>query len=151
MSTDAPCSICTALVSASADDPTVVYADDTWVVRVTEPVPVTGWLQMATRRHTADFSQLDDSEAATFGPVMRRVQRAMLETTGAQRVYMGSVCEHLHHFHASFFPRFDEMPGGVLSFDAFGLRGRANNGEFPHADPAEISRVAASIKSLLGV
>jgi diadenosine tetraphosphate (Ap4A) HIT family hydrolase len=141
------CIICNAF--EQADTSSWIYQDDTWVVRPTEPNPIPGWMQLATRRHTSDLSALDDHEAATLGPVMRRIQQALITASGALRVYTASLCEATPHFHVSLIPRMADMPAGATGFEVFDLLGRVRRNELPTADADVTATVLSTTRRLL--
>jgi diadenosine tetraphosphate (Ap4A) HIT family hydrolase len=70
------CPLCT----VDANDATVVFADERWLVRSVSATPaVAGWLILQARRHIADVSELDADEAATFGPMTQRFAHLLRE------------------------------------------------------------------------
>ncbi|MFN8635744.1 MAG: HIT family protein [Chloroflexota bacterium] len=146
MTDSKPCPIC-AFSDGSGDG--TVYQDEHWVVRTISPTPaVAGWLLMQARRHIGDSSEMSEAEAASFGPVLRRVSQVARESTGALRVYTGSLNEGSPHFHTHILPRLPEMPNGALGWNAFGLSALAQRGEV-RADPEVVQRVLAEIRDRL--
>ncbi len=67
---------------------------------------------LMTQRHVASFPQFDDTECATFGPLMQVLQRTLLDVTGALRIYIANMNESTPHFHCHIVPRLSEMPLG---------------------------------------
>ena len=136
------CSLCALATDADG----VVYYDDTWLVRSISSTPaVAGWLILQARRHVADPSELDATEAASFGPTVQRFAEALREITGALRVYIGSLNEGIPHFHCHLLPRLPEMPNNAVGWNAFALSDLARRGEV-RADPKEVSRVLAALR-----
>ncbi len=62
--------------------------------------------------HLTSFAELTEAEAASFGPFLRRVSRALQEVTGAVKTYTILFAEHLEHPHVHFHvvPRMSDMP-----------------------------------------
>jgi diadenosine tetraphosphate (Ap4A) HIT family hydrolase len=136
------CSLCA--VKTDADG--VVYHDQMWLVRSISSTPaVAGWLILQARRHVADPSELNPTEATTFGPLVQRFAATLREVTGALRIYIGSLNEGVPHFHCHLLPRLPEMPNDAIGWNAFALSDLARRGEV-RADPEEVSRVLAALR-----
>jgi diadenosine tetraphosphate (Ap4A) HIT family hydrolase len=87
---------------------------------------IEGWLVLILRRHAGAISELDEAEAAEFGPLVVRVSRALEETTGCERTYVSLFAEDPahRHVHVHVVPRFREQPDevrGVRVFSRLGL------------------------------
>jgi diadenosine tetraphosphate (Ap4A) HIT family hydrolase len=65
---------------------------------------------MASRVHADSFSDLPQEVVATFGPVVARVERAILGLGGVARVHLYRWGDGGSHFHVWFLPR----PLGML-------------------------------------
>jgi len=134
------------MCSISPDDDTVVFADDTWLVRSISSAPaIAGWLILQSRRHIADASEMNASESATYGPVLQRFSSLLRQVTGALRVYTGSLNEGVPHFHTHLLPRLPEMPNNALGWNAFALSDLARRGEL-RAPPEEVERVLSALR-----
>lgn len=145
------CKICRGVADGSASSKSWLYRDDVWVVRASPPSAVAGWMQLQTRRHATDVSQFNDTEAATFGTMLRRVQKALLEATGAERIYTASLCEGTRHFHVHLVPKYTHMPANATGFKAFDLLGKLRAGAIEPADESQtraiLDRVGYSLAS----
>jgi len=131
---------------AFVSDASVVYEDTTWIVRSVSSTPaVAGWLILQARRHVADVSELDSTEAASFGPLLQQVARRLRETTGALRIYTGSLNEGTPHFHTHLLPRLPQMPNDAIGWNAFGLSDLARRGEV-RAQPDDVQRVLQAVR-----
>ena len=67
-----PCGICTGQATAP------VWTDDQWTLHPPVGGSLLGAVWLASRAHADSFSDLPDEVAATFGPVVARVERAIL-------------------------------------------------------------------------
>ena len=92
---------------------------------------------------------MNAEEAASFGPLLQRVARLLRETTGALRIYTGSLNEGTPHFHTHLLPRLPQMPNNAIGWNAFALSDLARRGEL-RAAPDEVTRVTKSLRERLG-
>lgn len=131
------CPSCTPLDPA---DPLLVLADDSWTVQH-GPADTTraGSLKITSRRHLVDFVDLDDAEAVSFGPLLRRLDGAIRAETGAERVHLVSTRDRVQHFHAWLYPR--------LTSDT--TRGTAFLDSPQSSTPAATEAAAASLRARL--
>jgi len=135
------CALCLRL---AAEPP--LWRDAQWDVRPIEaPTGVAGWLLLTTRRHVATLAELDDAEAASLGPTVRRVHAALTAATAAARVYVACLAEAVPHVHVHLVPRADGAPPGFPLFDT---QRAARAGEV-RVDPAEVERIAAAVATAL--
>lgn len=65
-------------------------------------VAVEGWLVLVPRRHITSVADLTDDEAATLGPMLRRVSTALQEVMGCEKTYVVQFAEHPNHPHVHF-------------------------------------------------
>lgn len=78
---------------------TEVWSDDLWRLTSSEASEVAGFSYLEPRRHISDITELDGDEAATLGPTIATVSRAIKDATGAELVYVyvfGDGVPHLH-------------------------------------------------------
>jgi diadenosine tetraphosphate (Ap4A) HIT family hydrolase len=68
-----------------------------------------GYLFVETRRHVAEFGDLDLAEAASVGRLASRVSRALLQE-GAEHVYAAVIGHGVDHFHLHLIPRYPGTP-----------------------------------------
>ena len=94
-----PCGIC----GGSAT--TAVWHDDLWTLHppVGGSLPGTVWL--ASREHFDSFADMPASQAADFGRVAGRVERAILSLGDVARVHLYRWGDGGAHFHVWFLPR----------------------------------------------
>lgn len=71
-----------------------------------------GYLMVTPRRHSPDFAELADDEAAAMGRAMTRLSRA-LKSVGAERVYTLTVGHAWPHLHVHLVPRWPGTPDNV--------------------------------------
>lgn len=124
------------------DDPRdTVLRDEHWSV-VHGPGDVTrpGGLKIVARRHLVDFHELDDREAAGLGVLLRRLDAAVREVTGAERVHLVSTRDRVRHFHAWLYPRHAEDE----------LRGTTFLAAPQHATDDEVGAATRALRAALG-
>ena len=139
------CKACKSIARAEGSS-TFVYANDLWVLRHSgSPYPAVGWMTMHSRRHVANAAYFNDEETADFGPMVRRVSQALLEATGALRIYFASLSEATPHFHIHFVPRYE---GGPKQWKAFDDLARAREG-LVEVDPARVEQVIKTVGEIL--
>ncbi len=104
-----------------------------------------GYLILKPRRHVHELADLTDAEAATLGPVLRRLLRAMRPVLAPERIYVTSFAETVHHLHFHLIPRYADMPalGPDLMPDVFGGRWTC--------DAQSAARAAAQIREALAL
>jgi diadenosine tetraphosphate (Ap4A) HIT family hydrolase len=132
------CLICDHFARVSAD--ATVWSDADWIASGMSDVP--GWVMVATRQHSEGSWGLSDREAATAGPVLRALSRALKEAVGAERVHLMAQGEHAVHFHYLMTAR---GPGDTPIFDTAELARRSP----ALADRAQASAAAERIRTLL--
>jgi diadenosine tetraphosphate (Ap4A) HIT family hydrolase len=64
-----------------------------------------GTLFIESKRHFLDYAEMTDAEAASLGPVIRKVYRALRAQTEAERIYQVTLLEGVPHFHSWLVPR----------------------------------------------
>ncbi|MFE3794468.1 hypothetical protein KHQ06_31835 [Nocardia tengchongensis] len=83
-----------------------IHPDEHWLVAPGEPATtMPGALRITSRRHYVDFADMAAAEAATFGPLLSALDRALRATTDAERVHLVSTRDRVPHFHAWLYPR----------------------------------------------
>mmetsp|Transcript_14244 Transcript_14244/g.46489 ORF Transcript_14244/g.46489 Transcript_14244/m.46489 type:complete len:399 (-) Transcript_14244:98-1294(-) len=111
--------------------PVVIWSSRRWLLcHASLPAPIAGWCMLHTKRHVASPADFDDDEAAEFGPVLRRVQAALLAATDAPRIYACAMAETSPHFHMHLVPRPPDLDDDLRGFALFRLQAAAK------ADPA---------------
>lgn len=99
-----PCGICTGL----ATDP--VWSDEHWTLHPPVGGSLRGAVWLASRQHVDSFSDLSSSAALSFGPMVARVERAILSLGDVARVHLYRWGDGGSHFHVWLLPR----PLGML-------------------------------------
>ena len=141
------CGVCRSLRGAAAEKP--LYEDDLWHVRhLGAPHGLPGWMMLIAKRHVPGPAHFDDRETASFGPVLRHLEKKLEEITGALRIYTAALGESNPHFHCHMLPRYAEMPNGVKAWGAFDLERAARAGEIT-VDLAEVERLSAKYRDAL--
>jgi diadenosine tetraphosphate (Ap4A) HIT family hydrolase len=141
-----PCGVC-ALVARGAP----LFENEHWQLRHADaPYGVAGWMMLLSRRHVAGPAHFDDREAADFGLTLRRTSSALLQASGALRVYLAAMGESHPHFHCHLVPRMAETPNGVKAWGLFDLQRAAGAGEV-RVDEAEVRRISAEVVRRLAI
>ena len=105
----APCVVCETVADRFRPPGGVVYRDARFVAYGI-PSPVLGYVIVASRRHVRGLYDLDDAEAAAFGPLLIRIQRAQMAALGADHAYAFVLGDKVPHFHAHVVPRYADPP-----------------------------------------
>jgi diadenosine tetraphosphate (Ap4A) HIT family hydrolase len=94
-----PCGIC------GGESAPAVWSDDNWTLHppVGGSLPGTVWL--ASRVHVDSFADLPEAVAAAFGPVIARIERAILSLGDVGRVHVYRWGDGGAHFHVWLVPR----------------------------------------------
>ncbi len=133
----APCGICSREMSSE------VWSDEHWTLHpaVSGSLPGTVWL--ASRVHVDSFADLPPAEAAAFGPVVARVERAILSLGDIGRVHLYRWGDGGAHFHVWFIPR----PLGML--EASGMMLPLWEDVLPNVTDAELADAARRVAAAM--
>lgn len=71
-----------------------------------------GTLLIESYRHFLDFAELNEAEAASIGPLIKRFVGPIREAMNAPRVHVFSCMEGAEHFHVWLVPRVGEVSSG---------------------------------------
>lgn len=107
-----PCGLCD-WIARLDDDPELpqpIWADHDWVLCRATGVTIPGVVWLTSREHHDSFADLPDRLAAGYGPVVARIERAILGLGDIARVHVYRWGDGSSHFHVWFFPR----PLGML-------------------------------------
>jgi len=91
----------------------IIYQDDLWQLQHDiEPIALVGWLILKPLRHVEAFADLTPEEASAFGPLTRRVTRAMTEVLHPSKIYLSLYAEAagFAHVHVHLIPRYADTP-----------------------------------------
>jgi diadenosine tetraphosphate (Ap4A) HIT family hydrolase len=99
---------------------------------------------MASREHADSFSDLSDGTARSFGPIVARVERAILGLGGFARVHLYRWGDGGAHFHVWFLPR----PLGMV--DAAGMMLPLWEDVLPNVSNEELRAAAEKVAAALG-
>ena len=148
---DVECKTCKANRSELVAPGGVIHADELWQVEhMLEPLPMAGWLIVKPLRHVTAFADLTDDEAATFGPLVRRVMAALQRVTGAEKVYLCLFAEasgfvHLHFHLIPAMREWTREQRGPAVFELIGDAMRRGN----LVDPAVAASLADRVRTEL--
>ena len=90
-----------------------VYENDHWLAEPAGTPWGIGTMVVKTQAHREALWELTPNEAASLGPTLRAVSRAIVEALGAERVYLLMMVDAPpHHVHMLLLPRYpeDELP-----------------------------------------
>lgn len=142
MTTEPKCPFCTYAQR-------VYLESERWMLlRHADPVPVAGWMMLASRAHRAGLDELSPAEQSELGAVMAAIARAVREETLCARTYTIGFNEAVRHLHLHVIPR--HADDATTTSWALADRYRATaRGETPPADGAEAERRAVAIAARL--
>ena len=133
-----PCGICTGEATAA------VWSDERWTLHPPVGGSLPGAVWMASRVHADSFSDLPDDAVATFGPIVARVERAILSLGDIARVHLYRWGDGGAHFHVWFLPR----PLGML--EASGMMLPLWEDVLPSVPDDDLAAAARRIASAMG-
>ncbi len=128
-----------------------MYEDSHWrVEHIIEPIPMVGWLIAKPLRHVTSFAELTLDEAASFGPLMRRVVAALTAVLAPAKVYLClfAEAENFAHLHFHLIPRAPDLPPSRRGPGVFDLVAKAS-AEGNLADVSLAITVAHRVRDLL--
>lgn len=141
---DPGCKACRA--NAQVAETHLVWRDDFWVLRHTKPpYAALGWMTLHSQRHASALTLLSPEELADLGPTIARISQAIMDATGALRVYIASMTETTPHFHAHLVPRYE---GGPKGWEAYKLKEQAKLSP-PDVPDDAVARAIATVSRLL--
>jgi diadenosine tetraphosphate (Ap4A) HIT family hydrolase len=107
----APCTMCGWLADfEQSEHEKPIWYDDNWALCRAVGVTIPGVVWLASRAHHDSFADLPDTLAESYGPVVARIERAILGLGDIARVHVYRWGDGSAHFHVWFFPR----PLGML-------------------------------------
>jgi diadenosine tetraphosphate (Ap4A) HIT family hydrolase len=107
-----------------------IVADEYYRVQHGEPESSSpGAVKIVSRRHFIDFADMSQAEADAFGRLVSRLDRALRETTDAERVHLVSTRDRIPHFHAWLYPRANSSPLRGTAFLAAPQQGSLREAE----------------------
>jgi diadenosine tetraphosphate (Ap4A) HIT family hydrolase len=132
-----PCGICGGASTAA------LWSDDLWTLHapVNGSLPGTVWL--ASKEHFDSFADMPASQAADFGRVVGRVERAILSLGDVGRVHLYRWGDGGAHFHVWLLPR----PLGMV--EAAGMYLPIWEDVLPVVPDAELAAVATKVAAAM--
>jgi diadenosine tetraphosphate (Ap4A) HIT family hydrolase len=102
----------------------VIYGSSHWQAEHGVDRLVRGYVVLKPKRHVHELADLLPEEASTLGPALQVLLRAMRSALGAERIYVCSFAETVHHLHFHLIPRYADMPalGPNVMADLFAER-----------------------------
>jgi len=134
------CRIC----SGPAGEQTVIWSNSHWVLRNPGRTSLPGAVWLAAREHHDSFADLPANLSVQFGPLVGRIERAVLGLGGIARVHLYRWGDGVAHFHVWFVPR----PLGMLEAQREMLP--LWEDRLPPAAPEEIEDAGRRIGKALG-
>jgi diadenosine tetraphosphate (Ap4A) HIT family hydrolase len=105
-----PCGLCDWLAGRKESEQQPLWVDDHWALCRATQVTIPGVVWLASRGHHDSFADLPEQLAMSYGPVVARVERAILALGNIARVHVYRWGDGSAHFHVWFYPR----PLGML-------------------------------------
>ena len=102
-----PCRICT---EHNENDAQLIWRNEHWALRNPGQTSLPGAVWLSTWDHFDSFQDLPPERAAEFGPLVGRIERAILARGGVGRVHVYRWGDGGAHFHVWLVPR----PLGML-------------------------------------
>jgi diadenosine tetraphosphate (Ap4A) HIT family hydrolase len=132
-----PCGICGGNVTEA------LWHDDLWTLHAPVQCSLPGTVWLASREHFDSFGDMPASQAADFGRVAGRVERAILSLGGVGRVHLYRWGDGGAHFHVWFLPR----PLGMV--EAAGMYLPVWEDVLPNVPDEEMAAVAAKVAAAM--
>lgn len=124
---------------------TVYLESERWqLLRHADPVPLAGWMMLASRAHRGGLDELTSTEQAEAGVVLSALAKAVRAETGCERTYSITFNEAVRHLHLHVIPRHASDPSTTSWALADRYRATARK-EIAPADAGEAERVARAI------
>lgn len=124
---------------------TVYLGSPRWqLLRHADPVPLAGWMMVASRAHRSGVDAMDADEQREIGQILAAVAAAVRAETGCERTYSITFNEAVRHLHLHVIPRHasDESTTSWALADRY--RATARKERAP-AEPAEAERAARAV------
>jgi diadenosine tetraphosphate (Ap4A) HIT family hydrolase len=86
-------------------DASYLWTDDNWRVRIKCPTSLPGSVILETRDHYDSFTDLPEAHISAFGPLLARLEAAILGLEGVARVHTARWGDGASHFHVNLYPR----------------------------------------------
>jgi diadenosine tetraphosphate (Ap4A) HIT family hydrolase len=96
-----------------------------------------GTLFIESRRHFLDYGDFNDTEMATFAPLLSQIYTALRAELRPERIYLITLMEGIPHFHAWIVPRMAEDAERGVAFLAIDLK----------CQNAEAEKLAGALRS----
>ncbi|MFM1867917.1 MAG: hypothetical protein RL591_1325 [Planctomycetota bacterium] len=116
-----------------------------WVLqRHVDPVPIAGWMMVASRAHRSGLDEMTPEEAGEIGTILSALAAAVRAITGCERTYSITFNEAVKHLHLHVIPRHASDPTTTSWALADRYRSTAR-GEVAAADPKVAETTAEAI------
>lgn len=79
-------------------------------MRHLDPVPIAGWMMVASKAHRSGIDAMTETEQGEFGRVLAAVAGAVRAVTQCERTYSITFNEAVRHLHMHVIPRFAAEP-----------------------------------------
>jgi diadenosine tetraphosphate (Ap4A) HIT family hydrolase len=123
-----------------------IFDNGLWRIAHAFGVPVPGWMVIIAHRHVTSMAQLTTDEAATLGPLIVAVSRALEQNLGALKAYVAffAEAEGFQHLHVHVIPRAKELPEERRGPGIF-----IRHPDDTPISPQEMDRIADDLRPLL--
>ncbi len=111
---------------------------------------VEGWLVLVARRHITCMAEMTDGEAASLGPLIREVSRALHAVLGCEKTYVVQFAEHPDHphVHVHVIARARDLP---FEWRGPGIFGRTRSNADESVSTERMDDIAARVSAELRI
>lgn len=100
----ADCMLCRPEIADAQFQRTRIWEDSLWRLSAVLQGPIPGFAHLEPKRHIPYVTDLDGPEAATLGPVLARVTRALRSAAQAEFAYVYVFGDRVPHLHLNLAP-----------------------------------------------
>lgn len=150
------CALCAGPERDAELDRAEVWRDARWRLSMSVSGYTPGFSYLEPLRHVPHIEDLDGEEAATFGPTIARVTRALREATQAERVFVYIFGGGIPHLHVHLAPHVtgDALNSAIIRGEMDEERlpsgaTRMTSRQFPELPAAELRAVCDRMAELL--
>lgn len=125
-----------------------VFDDGSWRIAHAISSALPGWMVVVPRRHVLSMAELTAHEAATLGPLLVALSRALHRGLGARKTYLAlfAEAEGFQHLHVHLVPRMEDLPPDRRGPEVFSYPAQPAD---QWVSPDEMDRIAEQLGPLV--
>ena len=126
---------------------TVYLESERWqLFRHADPVPLAGWMMLASRAHRGGLDELSPVEQGEAGVILAALAKAVRAETGCERTYSITFNEAVKHLHLHVIPRHasDDSTTSWALADRYRATARKERAPADSADAEATARAVAA-------